>query len=55
VPVLYVAGELDAKYAGLAETYASLGAKTELVPGAGHVLPLEAPEAVAMRVARFLR
>lgn len=45
-PVLYVAGELDAKYRALAEGLAADGVcEARIVEGAGHNVHLEAPEA----------
>lgn len=54
LPVLYLHGENDgciaADVARMAERYVP----TEIVPGVGHVLHLEAPEAVNARILRFL-
>jgi 2-succinyl-6-hydroxy-2,4-cyclohexadiene-1-carboxylate synthase len=46
VPLCFVAGAEDEKFAGLARAYASQlpGAACEIVPGAGHAVHLEAPE-----------
>jgi 2-succinyl-6-hydroxy-2,4-cyclohexadiene-1-carboxylate synthase len=56
VRVLYVAGDADAKYAGLLPKLAEFpGVQTSVIQGAGHVLPLEAPEALAARIARFIK
>jgi 2-succinyl-6-hydroxy-2,4-cyclohexadiene-1-carboxylate synthase len=56
VPVLYLAGELDKKYSELSNKAGEIqGVLVDRVPGAGHMLPLEAPEALAMRIARFIR
>ncbi len=56
VRVLYLAGELDKKYGELAHKVREIpGVSVEIIPGAGHVLPLEAPEALALRIARFLK
>jgi 2-succinyl-6-hydroxy-2,4-cyclohexadiene-1-carboxylate synthase len=56
-PVLLVAGERDAKFAGIArEMAAAIGeaAQVELVPGAGHAVHLERPAATAALVEGFL-
>ncbi len=52
VPLLFVAGELDAKYSELAVRYASAAARGEacIVPGVGHNPLLEAP---ALTLARL--
>ncbi len=57
VPVLYLAGELDKKYSNLAKELGRRlnGLQGEMIPGAGHVLPLEAPTQCAESVARFWR
>lgn len=57
LPVHCMAGELDPKFRRLAErTAAALPRGTvEIVPGAGHNLPLEAPGAVAAAISRSLR
>jgi len=49
LPVHLMAGELDAKFTALAGRMAALlpRATVEIVPGAGHNLPLEAPRRVA--------
>jgi 2-succinyl-6-hydroxy-2,4-cyclohexadiene-1-carboxylate synthase len=49
MPATVLAGERDAKYVALAERLASALPRGELVvvPGAGHGVPREAPEAVA--------
>jgi len=49
VPVVLMTGELDRKFTGLAvELAASIpGSRVEVVPGVGHNVPLEAPDAVA--------
>jgi pimeloyl-ACP methyl ester carboxylesterase len=55
--VLLVAGERDAKFAGIArEMAAAIGpaARVELVPGAGHAVHLERPAAAAALVEEFL-
>jgi 2-succinyl-6-hydroxy-2,4-cyclohexadiene-1-carboxylate synthase len=53
VPILLVAGSLDAKFAGIASNLASRlpNARAQLVPGAGHACHLEQPEAF-LRIAR---
>jgi 2-succinyl-6-hydroxy-2,4-cyclohexadiene-1-carboxylate synthase len=56
-PVLLVAGEHDAKFAGTArEMAAAIGPSAEvaLVPGAGHAVHLERPAATAVLVEEFL-
>lgn len=47
VPALYVAGELDEKYCALAAELAAQvpAVETRIVPGAGHNVHLEAPDA----------
>jgi 2-succinyl-6-hydroxy-2,4-cyclohexadiene-1-carboxylate synthase len=57
MPVLLLAGELDAKFAALAGRMAgAIGphARVALVPGAGHAAHLERPEETGALVARFL-
>ena len=56
-PVLWVAGENDAKFRVLAERAVSLMPRATLViaPGAGHRVPWEAEEWLAAQVAAFLR
>jgi 2-succinyl-6-hydroxy-2,4-cyclohexadiene-1-carboxylate synthase len=53
LPILLVAGSLDAKFAGIAADLASrlANACAQLVPGAGHACHLEQPEAF-LRIAR---
>ena len=55
-PALAVAGELDEKYAGLASRMAALNPmmRTAIVPGAGHNVRLEAPEAHLALLQDFL-
>jgi 2-succinyl-6-hydroxy-2,4-cyclohexadiene-1-carboxylate synthase len=56
-PVLLVAGEHDAKFAGIArEMAAAIGptAQVAVVPGAGHAVHLERPAATAELVEAFL-
>jgi 2-succinyl-6-hydroxy-2,4-cyclohexadiene-1-carboxylate synthase len=57
IPVLWVAGENDAKFRALAERAASLTPKgvLEIIPGSGHRVPWERPITFAERVARFLK
>ena len=50
---LYLAGERDTKYRSLSETLAKEGMRTLLIPNAGHLLPLEAPRAVAEALRHF--
>lgn len=49
IPVLTVAGEHDAKFRALAERLAAAipGSTTATVPGCGHSVPFEAPDATA--------
>jgi 2-succinyl-6-hydroxy-2,4-cyclohexadiene-1-carboxylate synthase len=57
MPVLLVAGELDAKFAALAGRMAAAigpNARVALVPGAGHAAHLERPEAAAALLEAFL-
>jgi 2-succinyl-6-hydroxy-2,4-cyclohexadiene-1-carboxylate synthase len=53
ISVLYLAGERDKRYANLAKQLKERGIPAEIVPGAGHILPLEAPEAVAEGLRRL--
>jgi 2-succinyl-6-hydroxy-2,4-cyclohexadiene-1-carboxylate synthase len=53
--VLYIVGELDKKYLELSRNMQKMGASVMVVPGAGHILPLEAPEAVATEIRGFLK
>lgn len=56
VRALYIAGNLDKKYAELAQKVAEIpGLIVELLPGAGHILPLEAPEALSLRIRKFVQ
>lgn len=56
VRVLYIAGDLDKKYSELSRTVEGIpGVTVERLGGAGHLLPLEAPEALALRIARFIK
>jgi 2-succinyl-6-hydroxy-2,4-cyclohexadiene-1-carboxylate synthase len=53
VPVTLIAGERDGRYAAIGRRLAAAlpGARLLLVPGAGHGLPREAPQAVAAAIA----
>ena len=53
MPVLVLAGERDEKYVALGERLAAAlpAGRLEIVPAAGHALPLEAPAAVAAAIA----
>jgi 2-succinyl-6-hydroxy-2,4-cyclohexadiene-1-carboxylate synthase len=56
MPVLLIVGERDQKFVGLnQEMRASIGSNAQLavVPGAGHSVPLEDPQAVARLIAEF--
>ena len=53
-PLLYLAGERDAKYRALATQAAEAGAVARIVPGAGHNTHLEAPDAFVREAAAFL-
>jgi 2-succinyl-6-hydroxy-2,4-cyclohexadiene-1-carboxylate synthase len=56
-PVLLVAGALDAKFTGIARDMAAVigpQARVELVPGAGHAVHLERPDALAALVEDFV-
>ena len=52
MPVTLVAGERDAKFREIAERMAAAlpAARLEVVPGAGHAVQLERPEAVAAAI-----
>lgn len=56
MPTLLVAGELDEKYRAIAASMAKAmpRAETAIVPGAGHNVHLEKPEAFAAHVMNFL-
>jgi len=57
-PVLLLAGALDAKFAALAAQMAVAigpGARTALLPGAGHAAHLERPDATGELIEEFLR
>ncbi|HWT24896.1 MAG TPA: alpha/beta fold hydrolase, partial [Solirubrobacteraceae bacterium] len=53
LPVSLVAGERDAKFRAIAERMAAAlpAARVVVAPGAGHAVPLEAPDAVAAAIA----
>lgn len=54
VKVLYIAGELDKKYCELADEIANYDAvSTLIIPGAGHVVPLEKPRELAQAIKAF--
>ena len=52
MPVVVLAGELDEKYVALGERLAAAlpAARLQIVAGAGHALPLDAPAAVAAAI-----
>jgi 2-succinyl-6-hydroxy-2,4-cyclohexadiene-1-carboxylate synthase len=56
LPILFVAGERDAKYVAEAERAAKLvsGAKLWVAPGAAHRVPWETPRAFAERLHAFI-
>ncbi|HZT95663.1 MAG TPA: 2-succinyl-6-hydroxy-2,4-cyclohexadiene-1-carboxylate synthase [Chloroflexota bacterium] len=56
MPWLIIAGELDHRYRSMAQKMerASSNARAVIIPGAGHAVHLERPEAFALEVARFL-
>ena len=56
VPALAVAGDLDERYAGISTRMASLSPRIRaaVVPGAGHNVHLESPEAYLALLKRFL-
>lgn len=56
MPTLVLVGERDAKFRAIGERLADAlpDAEFVVVPGAGHQLPLEAPEAVARELERLL-
>lgn len=56
MPALLIAGALDARYTGIAREMAAAlpAARLEVVPGAGHTVHLEQPEAFRRLVLEFL-
>lgn len=55
VRVLYIVGDLDKKYVELSRKVGKVdGITVEILPGAGHILPLEAPAALAAAILRFV-
>ncbi len=57
MPVLCLAGEHDVRFAALARRMATeigSNASAETIAGAGHAAHLEAPEAFADRLTRFV-
>lgn len=55
VPLLLVAGARDDKYVAMARALAEVsGARSVIVPGAGHAVHLERPDALAEIVTEFL-
>lgn len=56
VRILYIVGELDKKYVELsAKVRDCPGITVDVIRGAGHILPLEAPEPLALRIAKFIK
>jgi 2-succinyl-6-hydroxy-2,4-cyclohexadiene-1-carboxylate synthase len=55
VPILYLAGEKDKKYAALAKEMAMIGATSKIAPNAGHILPLEAADFLVKEGNEFLK
>lgn len=57
IPVLWIAGERDAKFRALAERAAALtpGASLAIAPGSGHRVPWDQPQWLAETVAGFLK
>ena len=53
VPLLFVAGELDAKYSELATRYAAIRGDSFVVPGVGHNPLVEAPGVTLQRLRTF--
>jgi 2-succinyl-6-hydroxy-2,4-cyclohexadiene-1-carboxylate synthase len=53
IPVMLIVGERDAKFRAIAERMATLlpDATLQVVPGTGHAVQLEAPDAVAAAIA----
>ena len=50
-PVLYVAGERDAKYCAVADRARAAGLPTAVIPNAGHNVHLERPDAFCAALA----
>ena len=50
VSLLYLAGERDKKYVAVGRELAAASIPTQVIGGAGHALPLEAPIAVAQAI-----
>ena len=57
LPVLYTAGEFDEARPTTVAYYQSLtpGAELSIIPGSAHLTTIDAPEAFADTVRRFLR
>ncbi len=55
VKVLYIAGELDKKYSRILSELRDLPLSRKLIEGAGHILPLEKPEELALCISDFLK
>jgi 2-succinyl-6-hydroxy-2,4-cyclohexadiene-1-carboxylate synthase len=56
VKVYYIAGTLDPKYVAVCDQVKTLpGTLVDQLVGAGHILPLEAPDALAQRIAKFIK
>lgn len=56
VKVFYIAGSLDAKYVAVSEQVKAIpGTLVDQIVGAGHIIPLEAPDALAQRIAKFIK
>lgn len=47
ISVLYIVGELDKKYLSEAKKMEDFGATVKVIQGAGHIIPLETPTALA--------
>ena len=56
VPALAITGELDEKYAGISSRMATINPRLEsvVVPGAGHTVHAETPEAYNSLLRRFV-
>jgi len=52
IPLLFIVGGLDAKYLALSHLVKSSISQASVlsIPEAGHILPLEAPDAVAREI-----